>query len=1168
MDFLKDKDSIVISSFDVTVKDTFGYFSSTISQSMVNVDVTVYDTVSDSVVNTYTLSFVDFNNPKFTTINPVSSLDHTGSISINTSNLLDVLGYVRGKYKVIYKFYINILGNNENKLYIRKISSSRKEIIIDTIDKSLLSNYNTFTDVYFERYTQIFTFDKFINLGVKDNILIVNSKNQNESTGNSLILKLYEPLPNKFSVKDVLHISQLISHEIEDIVSIDFMINIDPYSNANILRPANKNIGYENNNLDYTKYKSYYDLIDTSSLGDKYFSTFNNTSSAEGINLDIDYSYLSNFVHYGSATQMIYNFRNKLLSIENIDSKMTSSMSMSMASSSSLYYKNKKYNIIGSFTPYERFLYFQTSSYFTSSLYLDQYGTASYIDATYPKSGSDITNYVLYSVSSSISQEWFATMSQIAFDYDYSNVNSLIKTVPEYIINDTLSNETYINFINMIGEFYDNIWLYVVSLQRKLKRENKFKDGVPGELIWNVLKNSGLNINNGQNLVDLTKYKYSYINTSNSYTALERSEQIVTHEIWNRILNNYPYILKSKGTEKSIRALFNCYGIPNSLIQLYEFGGPIITSSIDNKTRRKYETTYQDFTFVINMTGSQSICVPWTNTSYDSMKPDSIEFKIRPDRYSGNMDIFSLTGSNGEIKLSLLKTYGEFGKFVLQFDSASSVISVSSSIKSYYNNEFYSILVKRSEQIDNPTVSQNYYVKIQNHDDYINKIILDETIILNVTESGFNRTYINADKFYLGGNINSITKFVGSMDEFRLWAEPLDNDTFDFHTKYSSATNGNSLTSSLSALAFRLSFNTVYDLNATSSMLNDAFDTTYAESASLIGFTSTSGFPYNFSDFERSNTIEHPLVGSDIYNKKIRIERNNIEYVTTGSIQVRPLRGNYIINGLSPIGDVGEFNNYIQESDTLLIGFSPVDFVNRDIIAFYGNNDILSVYGDFDNIYQSKYPSNNFIIDTYWNNTKTEVSFTEYIKYIKTYNRSLFDTLYNFIPAKTSLIMGTVYDQNILRRNKIKLMSEEKATIYEKKLVVIDQRKYIPVESIIANDNTECTTLKYTDKIFSIPSELDNIDTGVIESVIFNMQSYDEMQSAIITYDLNPYNLLAYNDMSLNKQRKVSQNDIFHKGTKNSSLTTPDRKPAVEIKSSNAKKLIVNYADTPKLIVS
>ena len=42
----------------------------------------------------------------------------------------------------------------------------------------------------------------------------------------------------------------------------------------------------------------------------------------------------------------------------------------------------------------------------------------------------------------------------------------------------------------------------------------------------------------------------------------------------SRLINNLPYILKTKGTKNSVRALLNCYGIPQSFFKVQEFGGP------------------------------------------------------------------------------------------------------------------------------------------------------------------------------------------------------------------------------------------------------------------------------------------------------------------------------------------------------------------------------------------------------------------------------------------------------------------------------------------------------------------------------------------------------------------------------------------------------------------
>ena len=39
----------------------------------------------------------------------------------------------------------------------------------------------------------------------------------------------------------------------------------------------------------------------------------------------------------------------------------------------------------------------------------------------------------------------------------------------------------------------------------------------------------------------------------------------ITKEIWKRLYHNAPYLLKTKGTERGLRALINCYGVPDTL---------------------------------------------------------------------------------------------------------------------------------------------------------------------------------------------------------------------------------------------------------------------------------------------------------------------------------------------------------------------------------------------------------------------------------------------------------------------------------------------------------------------------------------------------------------------------------------------------------------------------
>ena len=104
----------------------------------------------------------------------------------------------------------------------------------------------------------------------------------------------------------------------------------------------------------------------------------------------------------------------------------------------------------------------------------------------------------------------------------------------------------------------------------------------------------------------------------------------------------------------------------------------------------------------------------------------------------------------------------------------------------------------------------------------------------------------------------------------------------------------------------------------------------------------------------------------------------------------------------------------------------------------------------------------------------------------------------------------------------------------------------------------------------SLPVQYTNeVDEGGIQYPFFlPIESFDETNEGDISYTLNPYNLTGYLDSYVNRQR--NNTDRFRnlaKGTKNSSLTTTDRGPAVVLTASNPKKLIVNYADNPKLTV-
>ncbi len=122
----------------------------------------------------------------------------------------------------------------------------------------------------------------------------------------------------------------------------------------------------------------------------------------KGINISIDYTDFSNFVHFSSARARVENFYYKVQLIEQYNTAITSialSVSSSYASSSIASAEAKKTEIIKNFDGYEYYLYFSSGS------------------KTYPKTNID-PPYDLYYSNDNVVKEWLASLLQEADFYD------------------------------------------------------------------------------------------------------------------------------------------------------------------------------------------------------------------------------------------------------------------------------------------------------------------------------------------------------------------------------------------------------------------------------------------------------------------------------------------------------------------------------------------------------------------------------------------------------------------------------------------------------------------------------------------------------------------------------------------------------------------------------
>ena len=62
-------------------------------------------------------------------------------------------------------------------------------------------------------------------------------------------------------------------------------------------------------------------------------------------------------------------------------------------------------------------------------------------------------------------------------------------------------------------------------------------------------------------------------NVPNSGSLPSKSHEQINYEVWRRIVNNIPYLLKTKGSARAVK-LIATYGIPQTFLSIREYGGP------------------------------------------------------------------------------------------------------------------------------------------------------------------------------------------------------------------------------------------------------------------------------------------------------------------------------------------------------------------------------------------------------------------------------------------------------------------------------------------------------------------------------------------------------------------------------------------------------------------
>ena len=873
----------------------------------------------------------------------------------------------------------------------------------------------------------------------------------------SLILKLYNPLSANITENSTLWITKLLTNPLVETIVLT--------EQSSLLCPPLKGPNFDIE-IDFVKgkstnFESLDDLIlsasvsSSSNLVSKYLSSsFLNTD-----NLNIEYAsgstYLwENFIHFSSAKERVDNFVYKVQLIEVYDELIISASTNYTSGNSGSYTSSlsslqeverqqlKKNQLINAFDGFESFLYTSSS-------------------LSWPYNG----NNKLLSTNTIVSN-WYDNIIELANDYDLTNQNYILNNIPSYIQNNG-ENDNLILFFTMIGQHFDNIYFHTKSLEKSRNLGYKSKDGISDKLLFDVLKSFNWD---AKNLASDTKL-WSYVfGTNNEETELNPAKQR-TYEVWRRIVNNLPYLLKHKGTRRGIYALLSCYGIPSSNLSILEFGGPEVTTT--NKSKFEFD----NITTALKMTSGSYIQMDWKNTE-KGRKSDTIEVFVKANN-SGNYNI--VTGDNGMILNLSGSNDSKYG--VVSFSYGSSIIS--SSILPIFNNRFFGIAVNRE-------VSGSYH----NFELNLRQADKERSIFQESISSSIIGAFSN---WNTGSYIRVGNDFIGSIDEFRLWSEPLNKERFYEHVSFPEMINGNHTSSSTEDLYFRLDFEYPKNLTETSSLINvDTnvyFETglnrnhyengttasLYSENPSPLlfatasGFDSISSYPYQFEAIDRNIILEIPDAGSTRYStNKVRFEEQTL------------------VSDLSSKGRATKkaFDQSPTDSNRVGLFFSPTKELNIDIAKSFGGINLDNYIGDPSDDYKSNYNRLDSLRNYYFQRFDSRDIYA-YINLIKLYEKSMFEDIKKMLPARVKATTGLLIEPHILERSKIarkKPIGDE----YQEEVVI-----HYEDTTIMTSENNQYDSLINADLSENLIGENGQyevtIHTASVEEVIAENYQYDSL---------------------------------------------------------------------------
>ena len=985
-----------------------------------------------------------------------------GNVNLNPIQDLQNQQFDEGNYFINYYFYRKHLGSSiQEKYYISEISADRTEIRLDSSlieNDTIVTSSNNFIEY---RDSKDYFVDFYLNFG-SNNLVIANNIKLDTTVDDNptVLIKLYEPLPADFDLKSQLWVVESISEA--QGYQAKFPIPVFEPQDFTFIAGPNYSLDIKNESGTDSEVVTYDTLIGSNITSST--QQINSLLQEKGININVNYEDRSEYIKFSSALTRLENFYYKVGLVETYQSEISSlstnitgSTTGSIAySSSKASYQGKIDNIITNLDQYEYFLYYNSGS---KSSYPKSTSTKPYTLS--PTGSTEVLNWL---GSANPSNAYYGGQALSASNYDQENQDWLYWSIPDYLRED-LENQKYELFVDMIGQHFDNIWIYSKDIVNKFDADNRLDYGISKDLVADAIKDFGVKLySNNFNTNDLYAAFLGITPSGSTFPYTEDQSPIfpisgqkeliinpistpgntmplddVNKRLYKRIYHNIPYLLKTKGTVAGLRALITSYGIPDTILDINEFGDQALN------TTQNWELEQNVFNYKLDLDGSNFISSSFNTNEefFHQPTPKTVQFRFKtPGIPTGSVNqllyttetnqsalVIEYTGSSltsGSYSGSIANLENQYGTVKFYPQGITPGAPTASVYLPIFDGDWWSI--QTVVDYDSTDIASLYVANKGDH------VILHQSSSSIACTSSF---YEGSDwiHFPASQSFSGYEFFSGSLQEIRYWGPVISQSSFDNFVLNPYSCVGNSINSTPNELSFRAALGTM--LNTGSRLSIHPTITGSSITSSFEGNTTwdliedkwdMSYFYWNSSDNENQIDSFYLSSGSFSTNK----ETTYLNQVPVG-IKNRitdkiTLEDNIIPSGdtLSPLIALEQKSyttqNYTPNTNYLEVAFSPSNQVDNDIISQLGNFNLGDYIGDPRQISESRYnyPDLDTLRNAYFEKYIHSYDVKDFIRLIKFFDNSLFKMIKDFTPARTSLSSGVVVKQHMLERNKLR----------------------------------------------------------------------------------------------------------------------------------------------------